>query len=308
MEKRSFISGLLIAVILLLAIGCDTGGSSGGGAPTPIDPTPKAVTFESAVQTGGTSGTANSTGLTLTFSVDPTTLTADNITVTGATKGALSVSGTTRTLAISNITVGNGETVSVAIASPSGFTISGSPKTAVVYRAPNIGMAYQGGVIAYILQSADPGYVSGETHGLIASTADLSNGIQWYNGSFTTTGATGTAIGTGQTNTSAIVNNQGTGSYAAQLCNDYTNADTGTGVYSDWYLPSKDELNAIWTNLVDDGSGSNSGVGGFAKSYYWSSSEFTSNSAWCQSFYDGSQGNVSKKGYDLERVRAVRAF
>ena len=162
-------------------------------------------------------------------------------------------------------------------------------------------MAYQGGVIAYILQSVDPGYVSGETHGLIASTADLSNGIQWYNGSYTTTGATGTAIGTGQTNTSAIVNNQGAGSYAAQLCNDYTNADTGTGVYSDWYLPSKDELNKLYQNKT--------AVGGFAEtsySVYWSSSEYSSYIAWGQFFISGGQYNGNKNCY--ARVRAVRAF
>lgn len=295
-EKKNIFLGLLIAASLLLTTGCPTpvdGGNGGGGTP------PTAVTFESAVQTGGTSDTADSTGLTLTFSVDPTTLTADNITVTGATKGTLSGTGTTRTLAISDITVANGETVSVAIASPSGFTISGSPQMAVVYRAPYIGMAYQGGVIAYILQSVDPGYVSGETHGLIASTADLSNGIQWYNGSYTTTGATGTAIGTGQTNTSAIVNNQGAGSYAAQLCNDYTNADTGTGVYSDWYLPSKDELNKLYQNKT--------AVGGFADYYYCSSSEVGSNHAWYQGFGSGSQGYYNK-GDNLRRVRAVRAF
>ncbi|HZK20196.1 MAG TPA: hypothetical protein VFC68_05655, partial [Treponemataceae bacterium] len=101
--------------------------------PTPNDSTPTAVAFESATQTGGSSGTADSTSLTLTFSVDPTTLAADNITLSGATKGALTGTGTTRTLAISDITVANGETVSVAIAHPTGFTISGSPKTAVVY-------------------------------------------------------------------------------------------------------------------------------------------------------------------------------
>ncbi|NLK96474.1 MAG: hypothetical protein GX272_00120, partial [Epulopiscium sp.] len=64
--KKIVFTVIAIAGILLLA-----------GCPTPIDPTPTAVTFESAVQTGGTSGTADSTGLTLTFSVDPTTLTAD---------------------------------------------------------------------------------------------------------------------------------------------------------------------------------------------------------------------------------------
>ena len=170
---------------------------------------------------------------------------------------------------------------------------------AVVYRAPYIGMAYQGGVIAYILQSVDPGYVSGETHGLIASTADLSNDIQWYNRSYTITGATGTAIGTGQTNTSEIVNNQGAGSYAAKLCNDYTNADTGTGVYSDWYLPSKDELNKLYQNKT--------AVGGFAGNYYWSSSEYYSNYAWSQYFGNGYQDDNDKNYGDL-RVRAVRAF
>ena len=109
---------------------------------------PTAVTFESAVQTGGTSGTADSTGLTLTFSVDPTTLTADNITVTGATKGALSGSGLTRTLAISNITVGNGENVTVAIANPSGFTLTGSPQTAVVYKDTRTAITFESAVAA----------------------------------------------------------------------------------------------------------------------------------------------------------------
>jgi uncharacterized delta-60 repeat protein/uncharacterized repeat protein (TIGR02543 family) len=93
------------------------------------------VAFISAAQTGGTSGTANSTGLTLTFSANPTTLTADNITVTGATKGALSVSGATRTLAISNITVANGKEVTVTITSPTGYSITEPTKKAVVYKA-----------------------------------------------------------------------------------------------------------------------------------------------------------------------------
>ena len=94
-----------------------------------------AITFQSATQTGGVSGTADSTGLTLIFDADPATLTADDITLTGATKGELTGSGTTRSLAISNISVANGETVSVAITSPSGYTISGSSQTVVVYKA-----------------------------------------------------------------------------------------------------------------------------------------------------------------------------
>jgi len=97
---------------------------------------PTAVTFSSAVQVGGTSDSVTTTGLTLTFSVDPATLAASDITVTGATKGALSGTGLTRSLAISAISVANGATVSVAVASPTGYTITGSPLTAVVYKAP----------------------------------------------------------------------------------------------------------------------------------------------------------------------------
>ena len=59
------------------------------------DETDITVTFSGATQTGGTSGTVTTTGLTLTFDVDPATLTADNITVTGATKGLLTGTGLT---------------------------------------------------------------------------------------------------------------------------------------------------------------------------------------------------------------------
>jgi hypothetical protein len=258
-----------------------------------------AVAFLSAEQTGGASGSVDSTALTLTFDVDPTSLAAGNITVTGATKGELTGSGTTRTLAISDIVVGDGETVSVAIASPSGFTLSGSPKTAVVYKGPSIGTAYQGGIIAYILQSGDPGFVSGEFHGLIAATADQSTGIQWYNGLYIVTGATGTELGTGQANTTAIIAMQGTGSYAAQVCDDYTNTDTGTGVYSDWYLPSKDALIKLYLNKT--------AIGGFSGIYYWSSSEDDQWHAVGKYFNTGNP-SVGYKHYADAHVRPVRTF
>jgi hypothetical protein len=113
-----------------------------------------------------------------------------------------------------------------------------------------------------------------------------------------------TGIGDGQAATDAIVDHMEgesiTGT-AAQLCDALS-----YGGYDDWFLPSTDELNAIWDNLVDDGTGANSGVGGFAGYYYWSSSESGSGIAWGQGFGTGVQ-DFSGKDFN-GRVRAVRAF
>ncbi len=76
----------------------------------------------------GTSGVTTTTVLTLEFDVNPTTLEVDDITVSGATRGALTGTGTSRTLEISNVTAVNGANITVQIANPTGFTITGSPK------------------------------------------------------------------------------------------------------------------------------------------------------------------------------------
>jgi len=172
---------------------------------------------------------------------------------------------------------------------------------------PVIGQRYGGGVVAYILQSGDPGYVAGQTHGLIAAVADQTpfegGGIQWAAEPYWSISVpgTGTDIGTGSANTDAIIAQNGAGSaFAAGLARAYS-----SGGYSDWYLPSKDELNKLFLNQA--------AIGGFvtatmATPYYWSSSEFhgTVNCAWIQYMNGGSQTDGYKGG--LSRVRAVRAF
>lgn len=85
------------------------------------------------ISANGTSGTVTTDEITLTFDKDVTNLAASNITVTGATKGALAGTGTTRTLAISDITVENGENITVAVSNPSGFKITPASKTVAVY-------------------------------------------------------------------------------------------------------------------------------------------------------------------------------
>jgi hypothetical protein len=175
----------------------------------------------------------------------------------------------------------------------SGLTSAMSATVQVSSGPLAIGDNYGGGIIAYILVSGDPGYVAGQTHGLIAAPSDQSTGIVWWNGSYITTGATGTATGTGAANTTAIVASQGAGSYAAKLCDDLV-----LNGYSDWYLPSRDELNKLYLNKR--------AVGGFATYFYWSSSEDYAYYAWYQYFGVGSQYFDIKFNYF--HVRAVRAF
>ena len=158
-----------------------------------------------------------------------------------------------------------------------------------------IGDAYQGGKVAYILVSSDPGYNAITPHGLIAATSDQSTGIMWYNGVFTTTGVTATAIGTGLANTNAIIASQGatSTSYAAGLARAYTG-----GGYNDWYLPSLDELGKLFINK--------DAIGGFAPNDYWSSSEETSLDAKKQNFNLGAIDKNTK--WTLYYVRAIRSF
>ena len=150
-----------------------------------------------------------------------------------------------------------------------------------------IGQSYQGGIIFYVDGTG--------LHGLVCATTNQSAGIRWYNGSYITTGATISSIGHGNSNTNTIVSYQGSGSYAAKLCYDLS-----MNGYSDWYLPSKSELNLMYLNLKS------AGLGDFSSADYWSSTENSSTSAYYQSFSSGSASTAIKS--NIKYVRAVRSF
>ena len=114
------------------------------------------------------------------------------------------------------------------------------------------------------------------------------------------------AIGKGQINTRAIVRTYGRGRYAAR----YADSLVLNG-YDDWFLPSKDELNVMYSVL----STAYPRIGDYARSFYWSSSEYDLNNAWTVNFKDGQQFDREKwllpdsvNGVKALRVRPVRAF
>jgi hypothetical protein len=125
------------------------------------------------------------------------------------------------------------------------------------------------------------------------------------------TGADETAIGSGYQNSLDIVNQAGNdvGYSAAVFAYDYI-----YGGKSDWYLPSKDELNELCKFAKGQKTGDPSTTcadtrrvkSGFTAGYYWSSSEGGDYYAWVQLFNFGLQGTLYKD--NAFYVRPIRAF
>lgn len=180
------------------------------------------------------------------------------------------------------------------------------------YSVGNIGPS--GGYVFY-----DKGRYSDGWRYLEAAPSDIMLGVSEYRHIFgyyrvfpdgsTEPVGTATGIGTGKSNTAALIGAMGnaayissvptvtttTDEYAARLCDMYE-----AGGHDDWFLPSLDELNQMYQNLYLNN------LGGLSGSIYWSSSKSSPFNVWIQNLNDGVQD--SRGSANEYRVRPVRAF
>jgi len=161
----------------------------------------------------------------------------------------------------------------------------------VSFTTLSVGQTGPGGGIVFF----NKGNTSGGWQYLESATSDQSTGIAW--------GCDGTSIpgtqptvGNGEANTSLIVAGCSDASFAAKLCDNLT-----LGGQSDWFLPSRDELNLMYKNMHLNSQGNFN-----SSANYWSSTEFDYNYAWTF-YFAGYAGYASSKG-TTRYVRAVRAF
>ena len=205
----------------------------------------------------------------------------------GSFTGTLTQSGS-GTITVTGLTNGTPYTFTVNATNATGTGAASAASNSVtpVALVFAIGQSYGGGIVFYIDGTGQ--------HGLIAATSDQSTGALWGCTTTPITGADGIAIGTGNQNTIDIMNGCGSAGIAAKLCWDLV-----LNGYSDWFLPSQDELNQMYLQKT--------AIGGFSSGYYWSSYESSvAEYAWAQSFNNGFKW-YNWKG-DPYYVRAVRAF
>jgi hypothetical protein len=156
----------------------------------------------------------------------------------------------------------------------------------------SVGQTGPGGGIVFF----NKGNTNGGWQYLESAPSDQSTGIGW-GCSGTSIPGTQLTVGSGEANTNLVVAGCSDASFAAKLCDNLT-----LGGQSDWFLPSRDELNLMYKNMHLNSQGNFT-----ASDYYWSSTENSYANAWGFYFSNGTANSAGYKG-NTTYVRAVRAF
>lgn len=264
----------------------------------------------------------------------PTDLGAGTITYTATSSpGGLTGTGASP-ITVSGLTNGTAYTFTVRASTPGGTGLASAASNSVTPTSiPGaIGIPYAGGFYAGQISTAANGIANFNLVIGPLSSAQAGSTLQWKNVNSATSGAD--SIIDGSQNTADMVADGSSTVYpAAHFCNDLV-----IGGFSDWYLPAKNELELCYYNFkpiissnnTSAGTNNNavpprpsnytssvpgqttvssfafpSGTQTFIDTFYWSSTEPSTNNAWSQDFYTGGQNVYQNKNTPL-RVRATR--
>jgi hypothetical protein len=165
------------------------------------------------------------------------------------------------------------------------------PKPTIYY----VGQSAFGGIVAYINGGAQFG-----TSGFVVATTDQTVDSEWGCSGVTINAVSNTD---GYTNTQRILAGCATRPIAAS----YTEGDING--YSDWYLPSKDQLTIMYNNVGNGASGANFNIANFTTDSYWTSTAVVGNNsvAWAKGMGAGTEFQAARTVNSLS-VRAIRNF
>ena len=296
-KKKNILSGIFI-VILALFTSCkeEKDEVTPTSQSTPLTTENLSVTIAENPTQGQVINTVNASGNNLQFSFKAQSIASafqinNNGQLSVLTPSVFDYEKRTTITAEVNVTDGKDTVVSIL--------------TITLNNVLDIGELHKGGIVFWL----NP---SDKTEGLVCALEDQSAAAPWGCAGTAISGADSKALGDGNQNTIEIEAGCSTTGTATDLCANLTSNN-----YSDWYLPTENELSEIYSNIgtINSALTSNNGTsfvtstgGGpyYDGAFYWSSSEHIAQSSIIYDFARG-QGSITTKGTEY-RVRAIRSF
>jgi len=158
------------------------------------------------------------------------------------------------------------------------------------------GVSASGGIIFY--ENPNPNWATEDGWRYLECSPKMNEATKmWDKGTYGVTGATDPSISKGKVNTLKINLIRGTEGEAANYCSTLSYTPPS---FNDWFLPSMNELNAVYTNLKSKN------IGDLVSSTYWSSTESNLSGAYDTVFSNGT--NLTPTKNSPFYVRPIRAF